>query len=201
MSSHPPTLIIPGLDGSREGHWQQWWLDVDPSARLVQLTELENPVPKAWEVELISEILDNPGAVLVGHSLGAVLIARVLTQWPHLDVAGALLVAPAEDPSHPRAKPFTPLPELSLRRPATVVASRNDPWMTAPRARELAGFWQARFVDLGRAGHINIEAGFGPWPLGLALRDEILERARSRSNPVPTPLWETAFHPAAVQAL
>lgn len=171
------TLIIPGLDGSREGHWQQWWLDHDPSSRPVHLTELNTPVPAAWEMELVSAILDNPGAVLVGHSLGAVLVARVLTQWPHLDVKAALLVAPAEDPRHPRVKLFTPLPEKPLGRPVTVVASRNDPWMAPSRSRNLAGFWQARFVDLGMAGHINIESGFGPWPLGLALRDELLQRA------------------------
>lgn len=171
------TLIIPGLDGSRPGHWQQWWLDTDPDARPVHLTELHNPVPQAWEMELASAILDHPGAVLVGHSLGAVLAARVLTKWPHLDVKAALLVAPAEDASHPRAGIFAPLPELPLGRPATVVASRNDPWMTLARARDLSHLWQARFIDLGEAGHINIEAGFGPWPLGLSLRDELLDRA------------------------
>ncbi len=171
------TLIIPGLDGSRDGHWQQWWLGVDPDAREVKLTELENPVPAAWELELVSAILDHPGAILVGHSLGAVLAARVLTRWPHLDVKGVLLVAPAEDASHPRAKAFTPLPEMPLLRPATVVASLDDPWMSHARSRKLAGFWQARFVTLDNAGHINIESGFGPWPLGLALRDDLLERA------------------------
>lgn len=178
------TLIIPGLDGSREGHWQQWWLDNDPDSRLVRLTELHNPVPEAWELELVSEILEHPKAVLVGHSLGAVLVTRVLTKWPHLDVKAALLVAPAEDASHPRAKPFTPLPELPLSRPATVVASQNDPWMSHTRARALAGLWQARFVDLGLSGHINLEAGFGPWPLGFALRDELAERVGS--DPMPS---------------
>lgn len=173
------TLIIPGLDGSRDGHWQQWWLDNDPSARLLSLSELHHPVPAEWEQELLSAIMSHPGATLVGHSLGAVLVARVLTRWPNLDVKAALLVAPAEDPSHPRAKPFTPLPEMRLRVPSTVVASRNDPWMSFTRAKTLAGLWGSRFVDLGMAGHINIEAGFGPWPLGLALRDEVLERASS----------------------
>lgn len=173
------TLIIPGLDGSREGHWQQWWLDNDPTSQPVHLTELHNPVPEAWELELVSAILDHPNATLVGHSLGAVLITRVLTKWPHLNVKAALLVAPAEDPSHPRAKPFTPLPELPLGIPATVVASQNDPWMSHTRARKIAGSWQARFVDLGLAGHINLESGFGPWPLGFALRDELAERVGS----------------------
>jgi predicted alpha/beta hydrolase family esterase len=173
------TLIIPGLDGSREGHWQQWWLDNDPMAKLVRLTELHNPVPEAWELELVSEILENPQVTLVGHSLGAVLVTRVLTKWPHLDVKAALLVAPAEDASHPRARPFTPLPELPLGRPATVVASQNDPWMSHSRARALAGVWQARFVDLGMAGHINLDSGFGAWPLGLALRDELAERVET----------------------
>lgn len=173
------TLIIPGLDGSREGHWQQWWLENDPNSVAVRLTELHNPVPSAWELELVSAILDHPGAILVGHSLGAVLAARVLTRWPHLDVKGVLLVAPAEDASHPRAKPFTPLPELPLRRPATLVASLNDPWMTHERSRKLAGYWKARFVTLGMAGHINVESGYGPLPLGFVLRDELLERAGS----------------------
>ena len=184
------TLIIPGLDGSRDGHWQQWWLEQDPTAVPVRLTELRNPVPTAWEMELVAAILDHPGAVLVGHSLGAVLIARVLGQWRHLDVAGALLVAPAEDASHPRAAPFMPLPEAPLGCPATLVASQNDPWMAPSRARDLSKLWQSRFVDLGLAGHINIEAGFGPWPLGLALRDEILERATSGFNAtLPLHLW------------
>lgn len=189
------TLIIPGLDGSREGHWQQWWLDNDPTAQPVHLTELHNPVPAAWEVELVSAILDHPGATLVGHSLGAVLIARVLTQWPHLDVKAALLVAPAEDASHPRAKPFTPLPERPLTRPVTVAASQNDPWMSLSRSRALAGLWQARFVDLGLAGHVNIESGFGPWPLGFALRDELLTRVGADPMQNPDPNRGFAFFP------
>jgi hypothetical protein len=29
--------------------------------------------------------------------------------------------------------------------------------------------WGSEFVRLQKAGHINIESGFGAWPLGLAL--------------------------------
>lgn len=190
------TLIIPGLDGSREGHWQQWWLDNDPTSQPVHLSELHHPVPEEWEQELLSAIMDNPGATLVGHSLGAVLVARVLTRWPYLDVKAALLVAPAEDPGHPRAKPFTPLPELALQVPTTLVASQNDPWMSQTRARKLASLWRSRFVDVGMAGHVNIESGFGPWPLGFALRDELHDRAASspryrQASPAGHPLLHT----------
>lgn len=29
--------------------------------------------------------------------------------------------------------------------------------------------WGSRLVHIGRAGHINAESGFGPWPQGLEL--------------------------------
>jgi len=58
-----------------------------------------------------------------------------------------------------------------------VVASTNDPYMALRRARELADAWGAEFVDVGPLGHINVEAGFGPWPAGeRILRDLMLGR-------------------------
>jgi len=47
--------------------------------------------------------------VLVGHSLGAVLIARLLTTWPHLRVRAAMLVANRDSlaPEN-RDKPLSP---------------------------------------------------------------------------------------------
>jgi predicted alpha/beta hydrolase family esterase len=34
-------------------------------------------------------------------------------------------------------------------------------------------------VDLGDVGHVNVDAGFGPWPQGEALlRDLLAEAAR-----------------------
>lgn len=90
------TLIVPGLDGSPAPHWQHWWAATDPAALMVDLTDPAHPAPEVWEADLAGAILHHPGAVLVGHSLGAVLIARLLTRWPQLRVRAALLVAPAE---------------------------------------------------------------------------------------------------------
>lgn len=171
------TLLVPGLDGSTGGHWQQWWLEQDPDAVMVRFTDLGDPVTAAMEVELIAAILEHPGAVLVGHSLGAILIARVLAEWPASNVAGALLVAPADPADHKRIFRFDPISERPLGVTATVVYSRNDPLMAAGRARGLALSWKAGRIDLGEAGHINLASGYGPWPLGLQLRDALLGRA------------------------
>ncbi|WP_434617562.1 alpha/beta hydrolase [Tabrizicola sp. M-4] len=61
--------------------------------------------------------------------------------------------------------------------PATVVASRHDPWMTVGQSSHLAKVWGAELVDLGLAGQINVASGFGPWPAALTLRDHLDRRA------------------------
>ena len=179
------TLIIPGLDGSPAPHWQHWWAMTDPSALLVDQANWAVPRPEAWEAEVAGAILLHPGSILVGHSLGAILIARLLAKWPQLQVAGALLVAPAEPSRCDRLAQFTPIPDRPLGVPACVVASRNDPWMSFGQARMLARSWQARLVDLGFAGHIDVASGYGPWPGGLRLRDAL--RAAQAGFPADLP--------------
>ncbi len=177
------TLILPGLDGSPAPHWQHWWAARDPAALMVEQADWSFPTPEAWEAEAARAILSHPGAVLVGHSLGAVLIARLLTRWPQLKVSAALLVAPADPGTSRRLERFGPLPRQSLGVPATVVASRNDPWMPFSQAEALASQWQADVVDLGFAGHVNVASGFGPWPGALSLRDALLARAGYGDDP------------------
>lgn len=173
----PKTLILPGLDGSPAPHWQHWWAATDPSALIVEQHDWANPTHEAWEAELAGAILTHPGCILVGHSLGAVLAARVLTRWPQLNVSAALLVAPANPDCSRRLASFAGLPERPLGVPATLVASRNDPWMTFAQSSHLANVWGADLIDLGFAGHINVASGFGPWPSALTLRDDLAERA------------------------
>lgn len=180
------TLLVPGLDGSLAPHWQYWWAATDTQALMVDLSDPSRPDPARWEAELAGTILRHPGAVLVGHSLGAVLITRVLAAWPQLNVRAALLVAPAEPEGQPRIQNFAPISEHALHIPTTLVASRNDPWMRYPRARQLAQNWRAELIDLGFAGHINTAAGFGPWPTGKALRDDLLLRSAPQHPVRPT---------------
>ena len=61
---------------------------------------------------------------------------------------------------------FGPYPRERLPFPTMLVASRNDHYGAYEVAEELAEAWGALLMDAGEAGHINTDAGYGPWPEG-----------------------------------
>ena len=75
-----------------------------------------------------------------------------------------MLVAPAE-PGKFEVEERIPTRDLGV--PSMLVASRNDPFMSFRRAEHWASIWHSELVDIGEAGHINAESGFGGWPYGL----------------------------------
>jgi predicted alpha/beta hydrolase family esterase len=80
----------------------------------------------------------------------------------------------------PRIAEFAPSPRSVLPFPTVVVASRDDPWCTTTRAREMAGNWLAAFSDMGEAGHINDLSGLGHWPAGQRVLDHLLDHVCAR---------------------
>jgi predicted alpha/beta hydrolase family esterase len=176
-------LIVPGLGGSEPDHWQSRWERSRPDARRVEQADWNRPVRSQWVHRLADAVEDAPGSILVGHSLGSVLIAHLAAQRADLAIAGALLVAPADvDRARhisPQIGEFLPMPAARLPFPAIVVASTNDPYMTAERAQSLAGAWGARFVNVGPCGHINLRAGFGLWPAGERIFRELVAECRA----------------------
>ncbi|MFN3279901.1 MAG: RBBP9/YdeN family alpha/beta hydrolase [Paracoccus hibiscisoli] len=168
------TLIVPGLDGSPAPHWQDWWARTDPTAMLLDMGDTAHPVREVWEATLAVHVMAHPDSILVGHSLGAVTIAHLLARWPGLRVRAALLVAPADPMTSDRTTRFGALPRQRFDVPATVVASRNDPWMPFDQARQVTDLWGAQLYDIGHAGHVNAASGFGPWSGGKDLRDQLL---------------------------
>lgn len=177
-------LIVPGLGGSEQGHWQQWWLAQDPDASLVEQDDWANPDVRSWVQRLAAMVRGHPGSLLVGHSLGATLIPHLGKAYPGLNIRGALIVAPADVDGSPAlreiARGFAPVPTERLPFPAIVVASTNDPYLGIGRAMKLADSWGARFFNVGEGGHINTASGYGPWPGGLQLA-QLLE------SPLHTP--------------
>ena len=182
----PPLLIIPGLYNSGPEHWQSHWEQVLPNAERVEQADWEQPTLAEWTESLVHAVRRRPGAILVGHSLGCALIAHLAQLRGRRGVAGALLVAPAdvnrEGPAGRLLQGFGPMPRIHLPFPSIVVASQNDPYMTHAAAAALARDWGSELVDLGPAGHINVEAGYGPWPDGVALLDRLGERIRRESD-------------------
>jgi predicted alpha/beta hydrolase family esterase len=86
-----------------------------------------------------------------------------------LKIAGAFLVAPSdvEAPSYPiDAGAFRPIPMQPLPFPSMVVASTDDQYAAIERSRAFAGAWGSKIVEIGDAGHINADTGFGMWPEG-----------------------------------
>lgn len=161
------TLIVPGLNGSGPGHWQDFWLQERPEAHLVNQHAWMHPDLDDWLGTLEHELLAHPGAVVVGHSLGALLVAH-LAHSPAADhVAGALLVAPCDladvERLHPGTVAFGHEPAAHLPFPSIIVASSTDPYLTIDQAHRFASNWGSGLIELGDAGHINIASGHGRW--------------------------------------
>lgn len=157
-------VLVPGFKDSGPEHWQTQWQDqLDVFQRITQ-KRWDNPDIELW-VAAIARLIGqrNRPAILIGHSLGA-LASTCLAADRHPLVAGVFLVAPAE-PTRFEAEDRVPERELGV--PAVVAASHNDPIMRFARAEHWCRVWKADLVDLGEAGHINAEAGFGPWHHGL----------------------------------
>lgn len=110
--------------------------------------------------------------VLVAHSLGCLAVAWWASVRPDCArrVQGAMLVAPPDLNSAPGTLPalasFTPLPPTRLPFPSLLVASENDPYAGIEAAAGFARQWGSQFVNVGKAGHINVDSGYGPWPAG-----------------------------------
>jgi predicted alpha/beta hydrolase family esterase len=171
-----PVLIVPGWGDSGPGHWQALWERAHPEFRRVVQRDWEYPIRAEW-VEALRRAILTAGdpVVVVAHSLGCLAVAHGAREGP-LPVHAALLVAPP-DVEHPDFPPviegFAPIPRQPLAFASVVVASRNDPYSDFEGTRALAHAWGSRFVDAGKSGHLNTDAGFGPWPLGEALLAEL----------------------------
>jgi len=181
--STPPVLILPGYQNSGPGHWQSLWQVERPEFHRVLQRDWVDTRRDEW-VAGLDQAVRAAGApvVVAAHSLGCVTVAH----WAaggRREIVGALLVAPP-DVEHEWAadavKNFAPIPLDPLPFPSIVVASTNDLYADIERAQQWALAWGSRFVSLEGAGHINSDAGYGLWPEGLALLDELIALAAVR---------------------
>ncbi|WP_020654182.1 RBBP9/YdeN family alpha/beta hydrolase [Massilia niastensis] len=172
-------LILAGLWNSGPGHWQSLWQQRYPKWTRAAHRDWTSPAREEWVSELDAAVADCEGPpILVAHSLGCLLVAHWARCGSPLKVAGAFLVAPSDvdAPTYPAAlNGFAPAPLEKLPFPSMVVASADDPYVSLERARGFATAWGSRFVDIGKAGHINGDSGHGAWPEGERLLNDFCD--------------------------
>jgi uncharacterized protein len=162
-------LIVPGWRDSGPGHWQSLWAEQLPGAQRVTQQDWNTPRRTEWVASIAHAILAQPEPVVVAaHSLGCIATVQLPAEAA-ARISGALLVAPADPERRGVLADFAPVPYQPLPYRSVLVASSNDPFCPVRLAGAYARAWGSEFVRMQNAGHINVEAGFGPWPLGLAL--------------------------------
>lgn len=173
-------LIVPGYTNSGPEHWQTRWQSKLSTARRVEQAEWSKPVRDDWTANIVAAVnaAERP-VVLVAHSLGVPAMIHGIPEF-RTSVAGAFLVAPP-DVANPDIRPrhlmtFGPYPRDPLPFPSITIASRNDPYCAFEVAEDIAAAWGSKFIDAGEAGHLNAEAGFGPWPEGSMTFAQFLSR-------------------------
>jgi predicted alpha/beta hydrolase family esterase len=158
----PAYLILHGYQGSGPGHWQAWLAGrlqaTDAVVRFPDLPDADAPRLDAWLQTVDRELTDD--SIVVCHSLACLL-------WLHHVARGGagaqrvLLVAPPSRAGAPEVlHSFFPVEPVELSN-ARLVCSDNDPYCPEGAADVYPGLP----TDLlPGAGHINPDAGYGPWP-------------------------------------
>ena len=170
---HTTTVIVPGLRGHVEDHWQ---------------TRLAAKLPNAVVVPSFTPRQARPGRPgrrpPPGH-LGRQHPCHHRRPQRRCADHGAL--GPATRPagpwraarhtSRPRQTPraavpvtgraarqrLAPHPLAPLRFPSIVAASTNDVLGDVERVRAMARAWGSHLIDIGPVGHLNPAAGYGEW--------------------------------------
>jgi predicted alpha/beta hydrolase family esterase len=174
-------FIIPGFNDSGAAHWQSWLAARLPHSARLRGVDWAHPDLNDWVEKAQAQLqtLEHP-AWLVAHSFGCLVAATLAAVAPEL-VAGIVFVAPAEPrrfavdgglrntrfdhtaqaiPSLIDIVPHALPPSIR----SILLASENDPWLDFAAAEAMAENWRSHFVNLGEAGHVNTDSGYGPWP-------------------------------------
>jgi predicted alpha/beta hydrolase family esterase len=187
--TEPTVVLVPGLRGPVEDHWQTRLAATLPNARMLPPLGRTEPSLDARVAQLVHVVSEVEGpVVLVAHSAGVLVTVHWAVWYRGSSVAGALLATPptlADElpPEYPsirelRSHGWLPIPRLPLPFPSIVAASSDDPLGNPVRLRALARAWGSRWHQLGAVGHLNPASGFGEWEQAPELIGELVAAAR-----------------------
>lgn len=178
-------IILPGINGSGEDHWQTRWERRNPAMRRFRPDDWDHPEFGSWIAALERAVEKaNEPPLIVAHSLACLVVApwAVRSSRP---LRGAFLVS-VPDPKGERfpseAIGFDEQPAGALRFPSLVIASSTDPFGTLDYMEGRAWQWGSGFINVGALGHINAASGLGDWPLGAALLEAFAAGTRTNGS-------------------
>ena len=169
-----PVLLVHGLGGSDPGHWQRWLAprltERGLEVHFPELPEPEAPDPDAWLGALATTLGERGGWTVLCHSLGTLLWLRACARADApLGAARTLLVAPPCRRDMPEIAPFLrhgagAADVAASSGEALIVAADQDPYCPAGARRRYAEPLGVDLVEIPGGGHLNVDAGYGPWP-------------------------------------
>lgn len=169
-------LILHGLEGSGPAHWQTWLAgrlrERGFEVSYPSLPDADSPRVEDWLEALHAELARLPVAdtTVLCHSLGSLLWLHHAAHLPAARVARALLVAPPQpDEEDLPSVGFRPTPldregVAAAARETRLVCSSNDPYCPPETLRRIAEATGVPIDWIENGGHINTDAGYGPWP-------------------------------------
>jgi predicted alpha/beta hydrolase family esterase len=187
-------VLVPGLRGHVEDHWQTRLAATLPNARTVRPLGRNEP-SLAARVSLLDQIVEDVAGpvVIVAHSAGVLVTVHWAANYEGTSVVGALLATPpafaAElPPEYPsvrqlRDNGWLPIPRRPLPFASILATSTDDALGNPVRMRAMANAWGSREHSLGAVGHLNGASGFGEWPEAPALIEELTAGTRSELVP------------------
>ncbi|NBM16461.1 alpha/beta hydrolase [Streptomyces sp. GC420] len=184
-------LILHGWQNHRpEGHWEHWLAReltrLGHRVHYPQLPDPDDPDLDTWLAELERHLAalreggtrptnDSGERVVVCHSLAVLLwLHAIARSTPDIDVDRVLLVSP---PSGPVTAQYPEIAGFALSEPARsgpagtrirLVAGDNDPYCPEGAAVVYGGPLGLDTDVVPGGAHLDLEAGYGPWPSVLA---------------------------------
>lgn len=176
-------VVVPGVGGSEEDHWQtQWEQEWGPDAVRIVPRSWDAPDHDDWvdAVDRAVRSLDvaHGEVVVVAHSLGCWAATEWLAEAVGSSVRGMMLVAPPDPAGAAFAAAAGPTFARMRARPldcaSVVVASTDDPYCPLEEAELLAAGWGSELRVVGARGHINAASGLGAWQEGRDVLEGLL---------------------------
>ena len=164
-------LILYGWHGSDAPHWQDWLakslLKRGYQVSFPQLSDNLRPEKSLWLQEAKKAFDVIRPDIVIAHSMGNTLWFHLCNEGMVTPVSNLVLVAPPRDLSEINdIKSFFPCkrPSDLFAKESIMICSDDDPYISVDESKELSKQLGCRLKLIEKAGHINSDSGFGPWP-------------------------------------